>query len=135
MWVQVEEDPATAPKVQTSPHFLTTDATTVKVYSLPSTSTTDSVNWGSLTPGRCHAITGTYWDRAANVPDTHRRWWRIPYGTNAVGAAREGWVRDDQVGAYGGRIGVPAYTGRPATSPRVAPGTPKSMNRRWSRRA
>ena len=121
MWVQVENDPATAPKVQTRPHFLTTDATTISVYSQPSTAGSD--NWGSLTAGRCHAITGTYWDRTANVPDTHRRWWRIPYGTNAVGTAREGWVRDDQVGAYGGRTGVPAYTG-PATSPRVAPGTP-----------
>ncbi len=124
-WVQVAENvPATVPEVQTRPHFLTTKATPAPVYSQPSTSAPASVNWGSLTAGRCHAITGTYWDRAANVPDTHRRWWRIPYGTHADGTAREGWVRDDQVGAYGGRTGVPTYTG-PGTSPRVAPGTPK----------
>ncbi len=123
-WVQVENAPATMPEVQARPHFATTDTAAVKVHSLPST--TGSSVRARLTAGRCHAITGVYWDRAVIVPDTPRRWWLLQYGTDANDRPLTGWVRGEEVWAYGDETGVTAYTG-PADNPRPAPGVPKEV--------
>ena len=115
-WVQVEDAPATPTGVQVLPHFATTDATTISVYSLPSTAGSD--NLGSLTPGRCYAVTGRYRDPSPGVPDAERYWWQVQYGKQEDGTPQTGWVRDDkdEVWTYGGTTGVTVYTG-PATNP------------------
>ena len=122
--VHVEEAPNTMPEVQTNPHFATIDAAAVQVYSLPST--TGSSVRGRLTAGRCHAVTGVYWDRAAIVPDTHRRWWLLQYGTDANDRPLTGWVRGEEVWTYGDETGVTTYTG-PATNPQPAPAVPRDV--------
>ncbi len=60
VWVHVEEAPATEAEVQTRPHFLTTDAATVTVHSLPTTNIneTETVPELGLAPG-CHTDCAT----------------------------------------------------------------------------
>ena len=122
--VQVEEAPTTKSGVVDNPPFATTNAATVKVHSLPTTR--GSSVRARLTAGRCHAVTGVYWDRAAIVPDTPRRWWLLQYGTDANDRPLTGWVRGEEVWAYGDETRVPAYTGS-ANNPRPTPEVPRKV--------
>ncbi len=122
-WVQVENAPATKPKVQTRPHFVTPQVQGeddyVDVHATPSL---DANKDGRLAAGRCCAVLGK-WQAASSVPEAMRRWWRIRC-KNEDGTVLTGWVEGNKVWVYGDETRVPVYTG-PATNLQVAPGTPK----------